>query len=233
MRPAPLSRSRFGPAVGLAAAAVASWPALADDVAGLSVTPIEHAAMVLDCAGTTVLVDPGNRGDYSWVVPDVVLVTHTHRDHFLPAAIPLAAETIVVGPAEVGEEMRTEAGAGQVLVIGYDETVTVAGWEITAVPAYNDFHPYGEENGYVVLCGGLRLYISGDTSFIPDLPPIDIAFLSVQEPFSLTVDEAVTVATEIIRPGVAVPYHFRGEEIDRFQDAVEAAGIPVRILDWY
>mgnify|MGYP001530455130 FL=1 len=58
--------------------------------------------------------------------------------------------------------------------------------------------------------GGTRIYISGDTENNDDikaLTDIDIAFLPVNQPYTMTVDQAVD-AVKAIRPKVFYPYHY-------------------------
>ena len=52
----------------------------------------------------------------------------------------------------------------------------IEGLIIEAVPAYNiirerspgvKFHPKGEGNGYIITFGSKRVYIAGDTEYIP------------------------------------------------------------------
>ena len=88
--------------------------------------------------------------------------------------------------------------------------------QIEAVPAYNTtagrekFHPKGRDNGFILTIGGLRIYIAGDTEDIPEmnqLKNIDIAFLPVNQPYTMTVDQAVKAA-KIINPHILYPYHY-------------------------
>ena len=87
---------------------------------------------------------------------------------------------------------------------------------LDAVPAYNysegrtNFHPQGRDNGFILTLDGLRIYVAGDTEDIPemaDIKDIDVAFLPVNQPYTMTVDQCVHAA-EVIRPKVLIPYHF-------------------------
>ena len=140
-------------------------------------------------------------------------MTHEHPDH-------LEAKTIEVLS---GEHTRlllngTSAGIlgrGEVLANG-DSLTLSEGIALKAVPAYNTtpgrerFHPKGNGNGYVLTIDGLRIYIAGDTEDIPemaDLKAIDVAFLPVNQPFTMTVDQCVA-AVGRFAPKVLIPYHF-------------------------
>lgn len=72
--------------------------------------------------------------------------------------------------------------------------------KLEAVPAYNTtpgrdkFHPKGRDNGYILTLGGTRIYIAGDTEDIPELnqvKDIDIAFLPVNQPYTMTPEQAI------------------------------------------
>jgi L-ascorbate metabolism protein UlaG (beta-lactamase superfamily) len=87
---------------------------------------------------------------------------------------------------------------------------------VEAVPAYNTtpgrekFHPKGNGNGYVLTLDGFRVYIAGDTEDIPEmtaLKDIDLAFLPVNQPYTMTPDQCVRAA-QAFSPKVLIPYHF-------------------------
>ncbi len=97
---------------------------------------------------------------------------------------------------------------------------------IAAVPAYNivhqrpdgrPFHPRGEGNGYVLAFPGLRVYVAGDTENIPemkDLQAIDIAFLPMNLPYTMT-PEMTALAARTIQPRMLYPYHFSDTDPQR------------------
>ena len=112
----------------------------------------------------------------------------------------------------------------------------IDGVKIEAVPAYNiseghlDFHPKSREDcGYILTLGGNRFYISGDTENNEDVKAVksvDVAFLPVNQPYTMTVDQAVD-AVKAIKPAIFYPYHY-GEveektDIDRL--VCELAGV--------
>ena len=66
-----------------------------------------------------------------------------------------------------------------------------------------------ERNGYVLTLGGRRLYVSGDTGDAPQirsLTAIDVAFVCMNTPYTMTVKEA-TNAVRGFKPAVVYPYH--------------------------
>ena len=108
------------------------------------------------------------------------------------------------------------------------------GIDIEAIAAYNytegheNFHPAGgRDNGYLLSLGGTRIYIAGDTENTPEmmqLQNIDIAFLPVNQPYTMTVDQAAE-AVHAIRPAIFYPYHYGQVEektdIDRLVELVK------------
>jgi len=204
-------------------------------------TPISHATFVLQAGTTTIYVDPvGAQADFStFPPPDLILITHIHKDHFAPELLAhlKTAQTAIVGPPTVIEQL----GYGTTLRNG--DTATIAGLVIEAIPAYNitterlNYHPKGRDNGYLLSKDGERLYISGDTEDIPEmraLRNIDIAFLCMNLPFTMTIEQAAD-AVNAFKPGKVIPYHYRGTEgmsdIDAFSRRVK--GVQVERLKWY
>jgi L-ascorbate metabolism protein UlaG (beta-lactamase superfamily) len=58
--------------------------------------------------------------------------------------------------------------------------------------------------------GGLRVYLAGDTEYVPemkDLKNIDVAFLPVNLPFTMTGEMAAN-AVKNIKPKYLYPYHY-------------------------
>ena len=110
--------------------------------------------------------------------------------------------------------------------------------KLEAVPAYNTtpgrdkFHPKGRDNGYILTLGGTRIYIAGDTEDITELnqvKDIDIAFLPVNQPYTMTPEQAIRAA-KIIKPRVLYPYHYGETDIYKVKDGLKnETGTEVRI----
>ena len=89
---------------------------------------------------------------------------------------------------------------------------------VEAVAAYNtsehqlQFHPKEREDcGYVITLGGdVRIYVSGDTEPTVEqaaLKDIDIAFICVNQPYTMTPEQAVA-AVKAVQPKIYYPYHY-------------------------
>ena len=129
----------------------------------------------------------------------------------------------------------------KVSVLGYGASTNSLGLTVQAVPAYNSYHPLGFGNGYVLTMGGKRIYISGDTGNVPEihtLSAIDVAFLCMNQPYTMTVTDA-TNAISLFQPKVVYPYHFRDQSgtmtnAASFKQQLSASlGIEVRLRKWY
>ncbi len=183
----------------------------------LKITFIGHGTLMFNWQGKIIHVDPVSReADYTKLPKaDVVLITHEHGDHLDPKALEVirTPDTKIVLTKICAE--RVSGG----LVMKNGDVRTVDGLKIEAVPAYNivhkrpdgtPFHPKGHGNGYVVTFGKRRVYIAGDTENIPemkDLKKIDIAFLPMNLPYTMT-PEMVADAARTFEPKVLYPYHY-------------------------
>ena len=111
---------------------------------------------------------------------------------------------------------------------------------IDAVPAYNitpgkeKYHPKGRDNGFILTLDGFRVYISGDTEDIPEMgniKNIDVAFLSTNQPFTMTPEQTARAA-KTIKPKVLFPYHYSDTEIQKVAALLKGTGIKVLIRNY-
>lgn len=185
----------------------------------VDITLIKHGTLEIRYDGLSIQIDPvsglGKPTDYAKEFPkaDVIIVTHEHGDHLDKGAISDLRK----------DDTRLVTNARSAGILGWG-TVMANGDKLQlrddvlleAVPAYNNtkghlqFHPKGRDNGFVLTLDGLRIYIAGDTEDIPELSElkdIDIAFLPVNQPYTMTVEQCVRAA-KTIAPKVLIPYHF-------------------------
>ena len=137
--------------------------------------------------------------------------------------------------------MTTIFKTGQATPANNTAPLAILGVTIEGVPAYNANHVKGNCNSYILTIGGKRFSISGDTGVTPELnamPNIDVAFLCMNVPFTMTVPEAAA-ATRTFRPKIVYPYHSRNSDgsfsnLALFKSTVAAdLGIEVRNRNWY
>jgi L-ascorbate metabolism protein UlaG (beta-lactamase superfamily) len=102
-------------------------------------------------------------------------------------------------------------------------------------------HPKGRGNGYIVNVGDKNIYFSGDTEDIAEmraLKNIDVAFVCMNLPFTMDVDQAAQ-GVLAFKPKVVYPYHFRGQgglsDVAAFKTKVNTGDskIDVRLRNWY
>ena len=207
----------------------------------VNITPIYHASAMIQAGGDTIYIDPAAPANITGLHPgDLILITHTHGDHFDPAYIAKLSDshTEIIGPEAVKEKMA------RAKVMSNGQSIQWHNWKITAVAMYNihhlrpdgkPYHPKGWGNGYVLTYGGKKFYFAGDTEKTPEmcaLRNIDVAFLPMNLPYTMTPEEAAAAA-KCFMPKIAIPYHYRGQDIQKFAVALRGSGLEVRLLDWY
>ena len=121
-----------------------------------------------------------------------------------------------------------------------DQMQLADGITIDAVPAYNTtsgkekYHPKGRDNGFILTLDGFRVYISGDTEDIPEMrniKNIDVAFLSTNQPFTMTPEQTARAA-KTIKPKVLFPYHYSDTDIHKVAALLKGTGIKVLIRNY-
>jgi L-ascorbate metabolism protein UlaG (beta-lactamase superfamily) len=235
----------FSPALSFADGGSLSGDKIPTQDGDLIVHPINHATFLMAWKGTTIYVDPvggGKRFD-GLPRPDLILVTDIHGDHLNAETLAAVAgaKTVLVTPSAVAEKLP-ENLRQQTTVLANGESKSILDIKIEAVPMYNltadrlQYHSKGRGNGYVVTLGGKRVYISGDTEDIPEmraLRSIDVAFVCMNLPYTMTVEQAASAVREF-KPKVVYPYHYRGSDLEKFKKLVgEDPAIEVRLRDWY
>lgn len=189
---------------------------VAKDGSEITFTFFAHASLAIEHNGKHLYFDPV--GDFEWEkLPkaDAVLVTHNHYDHFELATIDkiTVRESVVLCDKTSAEAFEHNC----ITMLPGSVAEPFEGVSVRAVPAYNiseghtDFHPKEREDcGYIVTLGGTNIYISGDTEDNEDvlaLQGVDIAFLPVNQPYTMTVEQAVR-AIKAIKPTIFYPYHY-------------------------
>jgi L-ascorbate metabolism protein UlaG (beta-lactamase superfamily) len=205
------------------------------------ITPIYHAAAMIQQGRGIIYIDPAKPAKIDGLpAADLILITDIHGDHLDTADIAALSKngTAIIAPAAVAKTVTTAR------VLANGESTRWHDWKITAVPMYNithlqpggaPYHDKGRGNGYVLNYGGKNFYFAGDTEGTPEmraLKNIDVAFIPMNLPYTMTPLEAAD-AVKAFHPKVAIPYHYKGQDIEAFKKALDGSGIEVRLLDWY
>ena len=216
----------------------------------LTIQPILHGTVVFQWSGKTVYVDPygGGTAFSGLPSPHVILITDIHGDHMNPKTLEeiSAEKSIIVAPQAVADQLP-EKFKSITTVISNGETIEKEGLNIGAIPMYNlpespdTRHTKGRGNGYIIQFGNKTVYVSGDTSGIPEmrnLKNIDVAFICMNLPYTMDTDEASSTVLDF-KPKIVYPYHYRGQgglnDVEKFRKLVNDASqsIEVRLRNWY
>jgi L-ascorbate metabolism protein UlaG (beta-lactamase superfamily) len=196
----------------------------------LQISFLGHASLLMSFNSKNIYVDPvADVADFSKLPKaDIILITHDHKDHFDMNAIEtLRTDNTLVVLTELCAAQYKEG-----IVMRNEDVKIVSGLKIEGVPAYNivnkrssgfPYHFKGIGNGYILTFGDKRVYVAGDTEKIPEmneLSDIDIAFLPVSVPSTMTIEMAAD-AVKAIRPKIFYPYHYDGTNLNELQEALK------------
>ncbi|MCH5234151.1 MAG: MBL fold metallo-hydrolase [Muribaculaceae bacterium] len=207
----------------------------------INITLFKHASLAIEYDGEEIYIDPVTKVadtdiDYSTMPKaDYILVTHEHWDHLDPKAI----EELSKPSTQIILNATSEKQLGKGTIIGNWQEMNLAdGIKLEAVPAYNTtpgrekFHPKGNGNGYILTIDGTRIYIAGDTEDIPEMSQIkdiDLAFLPVNQPYTMTIDQAEKAALTI-KPKMLIPYHFGDTPVAQLKERLDKENSGIQVL---
>lgn len=211
------------------------------------ITPISHATAIIEYNGKNIYIDPvgGIKAFKNFKNADAVFITHTHGDHLSIETLNAikSNETIFVVPQTVANELPRELKKN-IKVMKNGEKGTVLNIPIEAIAMYNireealKFHPKGSGNGYVFTLGHDKVYFSGDTEDTPEmkaLKNIDKAFVCMNMPYTMTVEQAAD-AVLAFQPKEVYPYHYRGKgglsNVDKFKQIIENTNNNIKVTQW-
>jgi L-ascorbate metabolism protein UlaG (beta-lactamase superfamily) len=199
----------------------------------ITIRPLVHGSVLLQFRDKNYYIDPSQT--YDWAnapKADLILVTHEHGDHLNPTVInQIKKDSTVI--------ITNEASAARVpgaIVMKNGDKRELLEVTVEAVPAYNvvrtQYHPKGRDNGYVITLGDRRVYIAGDTEATPEmkaLQKIDVAFLPINLPFTMTPEDAADAARAFM-PRILYPYHQGSANPSIVKERLaDVAGVEVRV----
>lgn len=215
---------------------------LATSTGDLLIHPIDHASLVLEWGGKAIYVDPvGGAALYEGLpTPSAILITHGHGDHFdVPTLEAIVGDAALITNDDVFSKLP-EGLKAKATAMANGAEGTVVDLPIRAIAAHNttadrmQYHPVGVGNGYVLTFGDKQVYVAGDTEPTEDmlgLQGISLAFLPMNLPYTMTVEQAVE-AINTFKPAVVYPYHYGDSDLSPLETEIDAA-VEVRLRNWY
>lgn len=216
----------------------------------LTIQPVLHGTLALQWSQLTIFFDPYGGGEVFTGLndPDLIFITDIHGDHLDIKTLDElnTSKATFIAPQAVADQLP-EKYLDRLLVINNGEIRKIRDISVTAVPMYNlpesddSRHTKGRGNGYVLEMGGKSLYVSGDTEDIPEmraLENIDIAFVCMNLPYTMDIDQAASAVLDF-KPEIVYPFHYRGQgglnDVASFKSIVTKADpeIEVRLRNWY
>ncbi|MEJ2112982.1 MAG: MBL fold metallo-hydrolase [Flavobacteriaceae bacterium] len=210
--------------------------------------------MVLEYNETAIYIDPigGKEAFEGFRSPTFAIVTDIHGDHLNVETLRQIAtpSTIIIGPKAVEEQIPEELKKNFTVIfngLSRNFKTSKIDLDVEAIPMYNlpedetSRHPKGRGNGYILTLNGKQIYISGDTEDIPEmrqLKDIDMAFVCMNLPYTMTVDSAASAVLDF-KPKKVFPYHYRGQgglsDVAKFKSIVNENNSDIKViqLDWY
>lgn len=193
----------------------------------LFITYLSHSCFEIT-NGKTILFDPFFRGNKKAPPytgnPDIVLVTHEHRDHSDAERF----NTLVVCP----EPCKKKFKKTKIMKIG--EKKIIEDITIEMVGASHRLSTY--PTGYIVEYNKKRFYHMGDTSLdgVKPYPDIDVVFIPIGGRFTMNITDAVK-ALHIVNPKLAIPMHYNTfffirASPQKFKTKAEEQGFSVKVV---
>jgi L-ascorbate metabolism protein UlaG (beta-lactamase superfamily) len=199
---------------------------------------IGHGSLMFKVNGFFIYIDPvKSSGNYDFFPKaDVILITHEHYDHLDADLI----NTLKKKGTFVFCNQNSAKTLPWAMVMKEGGRQEVSNVVIEAVPAYNivnerapgqPFHPKGVGLGYILTIGGKKIYVAGDTentSEMKSLKNIDVAFLPMNLPYTMT-PEMVADAARAFKPRILYPYHYGETNTEDIIRLLKDTNIEVRI----
>jgi L-ascorbate metabolism protein UlaG (beta-lactamase superfamily) len=202
----------------------------------IAIHSLGHGSLYFEYKGLVIYIDPFSiQADYSKLLPaDLIFITHEHPDHYdLNALNKIKKGSTEMICTQTVKNLGTYSGS--IHVINNGDSIVIKGISVKAVPAYNaintSFHPKGIGNGYVFTFGKKKVYVAGDTENIPEmknLGRIDIAFLPMNLPYTMTPAEAAEAA-KIVKPDILYIYHFGNSDTASVRNLLHDQGMVIRM----
>ncbi len=173
-----------------------------------------QASVKIQNCGKTIYIDPFRLKQPDKA--DLILLTHSHFDHFSPDDLKLivTTDTWIFCPTDFSKQLET-FGAAKVVPVNPGFETEWKGIQIKATPMYNvlktDKHPVEKGwVGYLLNLCNVWLYHTGDTELIPEMKNIkcDIIMLPLGQTYTMNSVEDAVQAVIDTKASVAIPIHY-------------------------
>ena len=216
----------------------------------ITIQPVLHSSLIITYNNTTIYVDPyGGIEKYKdYKNPDIVLITDIHGDHLdLKTLDSINTSTSEIITASSVLKLLPSTYKSKTTVLKNGQGIHRSDIFIKAIAMYNlpeekdSRHPKGRGNGYILTIDDTQIYISGDTEDTAEmrsLQNIDIAFVCMNLPYTMDINQAAD-AVLAFQPKVVYPFHYRGQngfsDVEEFKNLVNSKNnqIDVRLKNWY
>lgn len=189
----------------------------------LSIHFLGHGSLLLQFKNKNIYIDPySNVANYNTLPKaDFIFITHEHPDHLDPKAL----QIIKTNKTQIYLNQKAFDSYKSGFVLKNGENKKLENFTIEVLPAYNiahkrpsgaPFHLKGEGNGYLFTFADKRVFVAGDTENTPEikaLKNIDVAFLPMNLPFTMTPEMSADVALAM-KPKIFYPYHYGDTKIE-------------------
>lgn len=186
-----------------------------------------HAALQIEAAGKTFLMDPfftGNslvEGKISpdTLNPDIILLTHAHGDHYgdTPSILKRTGALLISNYdicmyvlAKEGHENFHPMNTGGAFAFDWGRIKQTYARHSSVFP---DGTAGGNPNGYILQVEGKTIYLAGDTDVFAEMAyigedyAIDVAFLPIGDNFTMGHQDSVRAA-KMLKPKLICPTHY-------------------------
>ena len=216
----------------------------------ITIQPVLHSSLIITYNNTTIYVDPygGIERYKDYEKPDIVLITDIHGDHLdLKTLDSINTSTSEIITASSVLKLLPSTYKSKTTVLKNGQGIHRSDIFIKAIAMYNlpeekdSKHPKGRGNGYILTIDDTQIYISGDTEDTAEmrsLQNIDIAFVCMNLPYTMDINQAAD-AVLAFKPKVVYPFHYRGQngfsDVEEFKNLVNSKNnqIDVRLKNWY
>lgn len=214
------------------------------------VVPIEHASFVIQLEHKTIYVDPMEDAKLykDFPAPDLILITFDNPELSISQTLRtlIKGSTVLVAPESV-ELTFPKTLAKRTVALKKRQDTLIRGVKIAAIAKedsviiHQGLLPKESDNSYVIETNKNRVYIPGRktvASEIKNLKDIDLAFVRMDMPDSLALNEAVDVIVDL-EPHQVYPYAYETtrafSDVALFKRGIErgASNVKVVVLNWY